>query len=177
MQTRGVLLRGNHFSTCGRGVGYEQRSCLRQAGFSRFPGSLRQGSQGRQDDAALAEEASAAEGRSGGATLLQRAGREPPLRIHRWLRARDMRAQEAEVLCFGAGEMLRYTARPVGAVERLAGGVRDAWRAGLGLAAVDYLRACIYLAILFGHKADCTRTRWRSTPVNRKKLRRPKCRR
>jgi hypothetical protein len=42
-----------------------------------------------------------------------------------------MRAQEAELLCFGAGEMLRYTARPVGAVERLAGGVRDAWRAGL----------------------------------------------
>src|SRR5271156_4678750 len=48
------------------------------------------------------------------------------------------------LLCFGAGEMLGYTSRPVGGVERLAGGGWFALRAGLGLAAVDYLRSYIW---------------------------------
>src|SRR5271156_577677 len=45
---------------------------------------------------------------------------------------------------FGAGEMLGYTARPIGGVERLAGGGWLALRAGLGFAAVDYLRSYIW---------------------------------
>src|SRR5271168_2329244 len=48
------------------------------------------------------------------------------------------------LLCFGAGEVLGYTSRPVGGVERLAGGGWFALRAGLGFAVVDYLRSYIW---------------------------------
>lgn len=52
------------------------------------------------------------------------------------------------VFCFGAGEMVGYTSRPVGGVERVAGGVRDVRRVGRGRAAVDYLRSYIWQSYL-----------------------------
>src|SRR5271155_138905 len=61
-------------------------------------------------------------------------------------------------LCFGAGEMVGYTSRPVGAwrVFRVACVMR--WARPRGCRLFGFL----YLAILFAHKADCIRTRWRS---------------
>src|ERR1700723_34882 len=43
------------------------------------------------------------------------------------------------LFCFGAGEMLGYTATPVGGLVRLTGGVRSARRARRNTATVDYL--------------------------------------
>jgi hypothetical protein len=65
------------------------------------------------------------------------------------------------VLRFGASRMVGYTSRPVGGLESLIRGVRQALRVRRDF--VAGLRGCrlfafIYLAIVFAHRADCTRT-------------------